>query len=286
MPLRQDPDRALKAGEMLLEAYEARSILGPISTPEDLLPPGVELGSRDHLHFITLTVAIDYMRDADALWAAGRATYADEGTRYLFDPERVAAAPFDAVSRDMQKYRLSKKPEKDAGIWRDICVTLDRHFGGEVHNLLQHGRFQAPLLLATIRNRRYKFPYLKGAKIGPLWLRMLADTWRGEAIRGMAELPIAVDIHVAKATVMTGGVSGPFSGPFEELKQVVVDVWFDACEGADHFPLEFDRMLWLLSRRGCAKVMRFPCEWRSKCPVGTLCTETQLKQHDDLATIP
>jgi hypothetical protein len=285
MPLSTDPERALRAGEMLLEAYRAGSILGPFSMPEDLLPPGVELGSRDHLHFITLTVAIDYMRDADALWAAGRATYADEATCYLFDPSRVAATPFDVVSQDMQKYRLSKKPQKDARIWRDICVTLDRSFGGEVYNLLQHGKFQAPLLLATIRNPRYSFPYLKGAKIGPLWLRMLADTWRGQPIRGMAELPIAVDIHVAKATVMTGGVSGPFSGPFQELKQAVVDVWFDACEGTNHFPLEFDRMLWLLSRRGCAKAARFPCEWRSKCPVGTLCTETSLEQRDTLAKI-
>ena len=51
----------------------SRGILGEVTMPEHILPAGVDRGSNEHLHFITLTVAIDYMRNADALWAAEKA---------------------------------------------------------------------------------------------------------------------------------------------------------------------------------------------------------------------
>ena len=71
MSLTIDAQRARRVGEKLYHAFRTTGVLGEVSMPEHILAPGMERGSREHLHFMTLTVAIDYMRDADALWAAG-----------------------------------------------------------------------------------------------------------------------------------------------------------------------------------------------------------------------
>jgi hypothetical protein len=67
----------------------AEGIFGHHTMPGDLLPhcgsdlaaSGVERGSYEHLMFVTLVVSIDYQRDADQLWAAGRKTFEDSRTR-------------------------------------------------------------------------------------------------------------------------------------------------------------------------------------------------------------
>lgn len=276
MPLKTDPERARRVGDRLFRAFHTEGILGEVSMPEHILPPGVERGSQEHLHFITLTVAIDYMRNADDLWAAGRQTYADPETRYLYNPKRVVEIGIAKLTADMTKHQLAKRRRQDIGIWQTICLTLVEHFEGEAYTLLQRADFNGPKMLATIRNRKYSFPFLKGAKIGPLWVRMLQDSWQGQYLSGLEELPIPVDIHIAAATVMTGCICGPFEVPSKELRDAVVQVWFDACRDGAYYPLQFDEPLWHLSRRGCRKTSSFPCEFRSHCPVAEFCTSTAL----------
>jgi len=285
MSLNADPQRAAQVGAALYQAFHGDGVLGAVSMPEAILPDTVERGSVEHLHFITLTVAVDYMRDADALWAASRKTISDPTTSYLYMPHAVAAVDFERLVQDMRKYRLSKKAEKDARIWRDICITLVRHFEGDVRVLLERQRFHAPTILATIRTPRYNFPFLKGAKIGPLWLRILDSNWRGNLFTGLVELPIPVDIHIAAATVMTGCVQGPFEGPFSVLRNAIEELWFSACEGTPYYPLQFDEGLWHLSRRGCRKTQSFPCEFRWQCPVAQFCAETPMLQTADWITV-
>jgi hypothetical protein len=57
--------------------------------PENIEPAGIVRGSLEHLMFITLTVSIDYMRDANVLLGNSRKTYEDPDTRYLFDPKSI-----------------------------------------------------------------------------------------------------------------------------------------------------------------------------------------------------
>lgn len=66
-----DAERAKQVAARLSEAFASGGIFGTQAMPEDLAPEGVAVGSEAHLRFITLTVAIDYMRDADQLWRAG-----------------------------------------------------------------------------------------------------------------------------------------------------------------------------------------------------------------------
>jgi hypothetical protein len=76
--------------------------------PEDEPPPGVQGGSLDLVLFITLTVAIDYQRDADALWESSRKTFANAETRYVFDPAAVHAAEPKWVRADLSKYAFQR----------------------------------------------------------------------------------------------------------------------------------------------------------------------------------
>ena len=70
MMLDIDVHRARVVAHQLLETYASAGIFGTQTMPEDLVPSEVVPGSEAHLRFITLTVAIEYLRDADQLWNA------------------------------------------------------------------------------------------------------------------------------------------------------------------------------------------------------------------------
>ena len=72
-----DSERAGKLAELLHRKFLSTGIFGRVEMPEDLLPKGVIRGSLEHLLFITLTVAIDYQRDANILWEVSRKTWED-----------------------------------------------------------------------------------------------------------------------------------------------------------------------------------------------------------------
>jgi hypothetical protein len=285
MSLRMDSERAQQVGYLLLDAFRSKGVFGKTSMPAHGLPQAVERGSREHLHFVTLTTAINYMRDADALWEASRRTYADPKTRYLYAPRQVAQTDAEKLIADMKRYRLAKKTTKDAGIWQTICITLTRRFDGDVYNLLERANFDAPLVLAAIRDHRYQFPHLRGPKTSSLWIRVLEDRWQGHHLNNLDKVPIPVDTHTAAATVMTGCVRGPFKGSFSELRETVTEVWFAACQGSDSYALLFNDPLWHLSRQGCRRTRWFPCEYRSQCPVADYCTETKLVKEDGWVAI-
>lgn len=276
MSLILDVECAQEVGRLLYQAYHTDGIFGHRAVPGHALPQGVQRGGRTHLHFITLTVSINYQRDADSLWKASRKTFADEQTQYLYDPISVVKAGFDKVKVDMQRYNLSRKTTKDPGIWTHICDTLVKHFDGDVYRLLESTSFNAPKILATLRNRRYVFPYLKGLKIGSQWIRLLENTWQGHHLIDLDHVPIPIDRHIAAASVMTGCITGAEEHTVKRLRKWVIKVWDDACKGEIYYPLQFDEPLWHLSKYGCRKTQRFPCQYRKQCSVSHFCTEIEI----------
>ena len=77
-------------------------VFGHNIMPEDFVPRWgsdlrdikIDRGSYEHLLFITMVVSIDYQRDADQLWEAGRKTFENEETRWLFYPEELIKKSF------------------------------------------------------------------------------------------------------------------------------------------------------------------------------------------------
>ena len=100
MTVELNPDRGRDVGQILFKNWNSEGVFGTRSMPEDILPEGVKPGSPEHALFLTLTVALDYMRDSDKLWEASRKVFANPETRYLFGSLGIAVIkPHMVVAR-------------------------------------------------------------------------------------------------------------------------------------------------------------------------------------------
>jgi len=287
-----DSERGKKVADLLYNLFSTVGIHGRNDMPEDIMPKSVVRGSLEHIMFITLTVSIDYQRDAPALWNASRKTFEDPETRYLFDPKALHETPPRKIIEDMQKYRLSKKPQKDAYIWRTVGVTFYKKWSGDPRNFLQRCNWDAPTILKRLKkdvhlyNGRWvpDYPYLRGDKIGPLWLRMLRDNVGITELENLYRVPIPVDIHVARATLTTGVVKGEFKGNLNDLFKYIRKAWFESVKdlNAKNRPmiaLDIDEPLWHLSKYGCSKrdKMTGTCPVFQKCEARKFCVSGRIR---------
>ncbi|MGE9810297.1 hypothetical protein ACLIKE_03020 [Ferroplasma acidiphilum] len=283
-------DRGRKLADMLIPALADGGILGHKEMPEDALPEGVEKGSLEHIRFITMVVALDYMRDANALWRHARDTYADPGTRYLFNPSEFSedmlhGARYAKVRADMEKYSLSQKSDRDAGIWIRNAISLKRDWGSNPCKIFKANGWDAVKILECIRDAKNPedhkpaFLNLKGEKIGPLWIRMLRDSAGLEEFKNLEDVPMPVDIHVARATLACGVVTGSAEGfRLDSIRGLIRNAWKESMEGSENIPLDVDEALWHLSKYGCTHrdketgdcrhIKR--CEARSMCLRGAI----------------
>jgi hypothetical protein len=296
-----DIERGRRAAALLHSAFATTGIHGQTQMPEDLLPTSIASGSLEHLLFITQTVAIDYQRDAIALWRSSRDTFEDPETRYLYNPQLLHEADLSKVILDMHRHGLSKKPKKDADIWRTIGVTFYKKWVGNPRLFLADCDWDAPTILNRLRADTHPqnnemvpdYPNLRGAKIGPLWLRMLRDNVGVSDLKGLDRVPIPVSIHVARATLCLGIVKGRHAGPLAELFEHVRTVWFESVkglsvEGRPMIALDVDEPLWHLSKYGCThrdgKAGVCPlydrCEAKDLCAKGLVKTEKNVVEVD------
>ena len=283
--LSMDVERGKALARLLHDAFRTTGIHGRKDMPEDLPPTGVERGSLEHILFITLTVSIDYQRDANALWNIARQSREDPETRYLFDPRCLHETPWQHVRADMQKQGLSKKPGKDCTIWRTVGITFYKKWNGDPRQFLADCGWDAHTILQRLRIDAHQnfgrdvpdYPYLRGPKIGPLWLRMLRDNV-GLQIRNLNVVPIPVDVHVARASLAIGVIRGQYEGPMEEIYAQIRKTWFDSVvglrvDGREMIALDLDEALWHLSKYGCTDrdLASGDCPHYSTCEAKDFC---------------
>ena len=282
MVLKIDSKRGKEVAKMLLfsDFYKQNEM------PEDLLPKGVKKGSLEHVMFITLTISIDYLRDAAALWNASRKTFEDPKTKYLFEPKSLYESAPEKIAIDMQKYNLSKRSNRDSFIWRTIGATFYEKWNGDPTEFLKSCDWDAPTILEQLqenKNRSY-YPYLRGKKIGPLWLRMLKGNV-GLELKNLDKIPIPVDVHVARATLATGVVRGQYKGNLNNLFEHIRKAWFESVKGLNLkdgkavIALDMDEPLWNLSKYGCSKrnTKTGECKFISTCKVKDCCVKGQIQ---------
>jgi len=263
--LRTDSKRGKSVAKLLYESFSTVGVLGRTDMPVDIVLKNVTRGSLEHVISVTLTVAINYQRDASALWESSMRTLEDEKTRYLFDPRALHETPPERIVEDMQKHGLSRKPQKDAYIWRTVGVTFHEKWDGDPRNFLQDCGWDAPTVLERLKSDSHPYggqpkddyPHLRGLKTGPLWLRVLRDNV-GIELRNLDRVPIPVDRHIARATLATGVVRGRFRGRLRDLFEDIRAAWFESVKGlyARNSPmiaLDVDKPLWHLSKYGCAQ---------------------------------
>jgi len=272
--LERDIKKAIAVAEILYNHfYESKEgIFGRKDMPEGLLPKSIKRGSYNHLMFITLTVSIDYQRDAPELWKVSRRTMDDPDALWIYSPKEVNKRTDGELINTMQKYRLSKKPIKDSlEIWKPVCKSFYGLFSSDPRNLLKECDYDA-LKVFELMKTKYKrhFPYLSGKKILPLWIRMINDVI-GINLKNLDKIPIPVDIHIARATLCLGCLKGKYIGSIEDIFMEIDKVWKDACKSLPYYRLQLDEPLWHLSKYGCTNRRDNYCINSMKCPVSQYC---------------
>jgi len=265
MSIEIDSQRGKKVAKLLYKSFLTTGIHGHKDMPEDILPMGMIKGSLDQLMYITLTVSIDYQRDASSLWESSRKSFLDPETKYLFSCEALHSISRQKIINDMQKFKLSQKPNKDADIWRKLGITFYNKWNGDPRNFLEDCRYDSLIILKRLKEDTHiynnrpvpDFPYLRGNKIGPLWLRMLKDNVGIHELKNLDKVPIPVDVHVARATLSLGIVRGFYKGSLENMFKHIRHAWFESVQGfySENRPtiaLDLDEALWHLSKYGCS----------------------------------
>jgi len=287
-----DSKRGRKLSKLLHRKFITSGIFGRVEMPEDILPKGMTRGSLEHLLFITLTVAIDYQRDANILWEVSRQTWEDPETQYLFDPEAIHQTHYKKVTKDLQKYKVSKKQKKDTNIWRTVGITFFKKWNSDPTRFLESCGWESLEILRRLKTDTHIFygktvsdyPYLRGDKIGPLWLKMLRDNACITKLKNLEHVPIPVDIHIARATLATGIVRGEFNGNLNDLFEHVRNAWFESVKdlkvkGQQMMALDVDEPLWHLSKYGCTHRNKDTdrCHLIPECEAGDFCMTGRVK---------
>ena len=261
-----DSERAAEAGKLLIDAMHNGGIFGFTATPQSKPPISLPEDLEARVRFITFSVQLDYLRDSTRLYDAGRATYDDERTRWLYDPYEVANASYVRVTRALKTYGLSQREGRDADVWMHNAKRLVDNYDGSVLNLLDTGDWNGPKILRLVG--KDGFMSLSGPKVGPLWIRMINSDIPNK-MQDLVDVPIPVDRHIGNSSFAIGAIIGGRNGlDLEHITHPVQKVWQEAGRLGGFMSLDLDIPLWHLGRVGCSKPK---CAQSDECPVRTLC---------------
>lgn len=232
--------------------------------PEVNIVPEEVTDSRTVRRFLTFIAAMDRMRDADALWRDGAELLRRRPE--VFDPFVAASMKYGGLRELLSRHRVSKFHEPDTKAWLTIAANLAAG-QGPVARVVESGNGDAEELLRDLRSRdeygRARFPLLRGRKIGPMWVRMMAEP--GEAtIRRLNLVPVAVDVQVRRATENLG-VTDTRGLPLARAKPQIQEAWHAAVAAAAGIGgperirgtcAALDPALWFFGKHGCSHCER------------------------------
>ena len=269
--------RASKVAEELIEALNRGGIFGRKELPDDMAESLKKyLTEEEFLRFITLTTALDYMRNAEKLWKSSILTIQDEEVKWVFHPEKVTEQGKENLKSALGKHKLAMKKEKDSEIWFKISKALREHYGGSIKQLFETYDYDVGKMFKDFiaGEKKERFPGLSGIKLFPHWIRSLKDKTT-LPFKNLHKLPIPVDVHIARATFTTGCITGRYSskGINDTVRKRVIKVWEEGLKNSGIVPIEMFRPLWLLSKHGCHYRKNGKRPKLSECPVKRYCVE-------------
>lgn len=276
MSLIYNTNRASEIAHMLPEAMSG-SVLFITGEKTDYSPPsGVTPGSLDHIIFLTLTLSVDTGSDPKTLWNASRDAYEAENTRYLFSSSAVYEEDVDHIIYDLKNAGLSGNKKKTGEIWKNAGTYLFQKWGGDPRNFLSSCQWDGPEILSRMIPARYHevydFQHFIGEKKGQLWLDLLRKDAGLQEIKNLDKLPLITDIHVIRASIALGIISGSYSGQMSLVSLKVRELWEGVIgetifQGRIMSTFELSETLRTFSKNGCSK----RDGKRGECPRFTIC---------------
>jgi len=122
-------------------------------------------------------------------------------------------------------------------------MTLHEHFDDDPVELLTQNEFDVVSTKEYLRQHGNCFPYLKGDKICPLWLRLLHEEIH--ELDSIEQMDIPVDYRIR---YITGELMYREFEDIEEDNKEVRDFWRSFCRNNGFVPVHIDQPLWLLAR--------------------------------------
>jgi len=271
-----NPERAREVAFVLRRELKRGGIFGERELPDDVAKSVLkDLDEETFLLFVTFTTSLDYMRNAKALWESSLKTLKDDEVNWVFSPKEVESRGREELKNALLKHKLALKKEKDTDIWFQVSKTLNREFNGSVRKLFESFSFDVFKMFEKFKkDGKNKFPSISGVKVFPHWIRSLIEK-KSLPFKNLEKLPIPVDVHVARATLTTGCITGKYSakGITETLRSRIIEVWNLALKGTRIIPIEMFRPLWLLSKHGCHYRKNGERPKFSECPVSRFCVD-------------
>ncbi len=232
--------------------------------------------------YITFTAALDRARDADLLWQRSARMFRE--TKWPFSPTDAASRPLPELQDVLRAYGVSQRHTPDSLGWKTIAETISKPpLNANVHSAIYEGRGDAKMLLTALRahrSGRALFPFLRGPKVGPMWVRMLAYPG-GASITSLETLPVAVDVQVRKVTEYLG-VTETHGQDLQLARSLIQAKWAEdvRLHGADGpaslsgTPAALDPALWFYAKWGCTR-----CERAGRrLPIADICQECRFDQ--------
>ncbi len=225
----------------------------------DIVPKGLEDPRRVRL-FLTFMATVDKMVDATRLWSEGANLL--QANPCVFDPASASAMDVGDLREILQRRGLLRFPERQSRAWRKVAMSLSQGTGS-VCRVVEAGRGDARELLRDLRSRdstgAFRYPELRGPKIGPMWVRMMA--WPGGAkIHRLEVVPVAVDVQVRRVTENLG-ITATAALPLDKAKPRIQEAWFVAVaascgisgpERIRNTCAALDPALWFFGKHGCS----------------------------------
>ena len=230
--------------------------------------------------FITFIAAMDRMQKAERLWPRGVVLF--QAHPEMFEPAGVLPLSINTIRDRLSSFRVSRFLQEDSDAWKTIARTLATE-RTPVSGVVESGVGDARDLLRDLRTfagNRPRFPLLKGEKIGPMWVRMLAAPG-GAAIGNIDIIPVQVDVQVRRATRNLGVADPPGKEIDDRITSVIQNAWRDALVSAEIAGpsgiagtcAALDPALWTLGTDGCSH-----CEdVRKRIPVSRACESCRFK---------
>lgn len=213
--------------------------------------------------FVTFTAALDRARDADALWKASERLFLSH--KWTFIPEEVVGKSQNDLIIILKSFNVSQRHKPDSNAWKTIAFSLlYEKKSVPIREAIYNGRGEASQLLKTLSICNYQgkacFPFLRGPKIGPMWIRMLV--YPGKAhIDNIINLPVSVDVQVRKVSEylgITDTINLP-SNKVNEIRKIIQEAWYK--EVQQHGSIgpgilantssALDPALWFFGKWGC-----------------------------------
>ena len=220
---------------------------------------------REARLFFTFISAVDYRRKANVLWDNGVKLF--ESHPELFDPDQaseISLERLESLLRDSGILRYGR----DAEAWHTIAKSLRSGNNSPISGLIDRGVGDAEELRTDLQSRDNKghtrFPLLRGPKIGPMWLQIMADPGQGGArIEGMKDVPVAVDVHVRRVTENLG-ITDTRESSLEKARPIIQNTWRKAVQTVDiggppgiaGTCAALDPALYFFSKKGCSECKR------------------------------